>query len=671
MKKFSCILLSIILISSFLTVDADISSKVIPLDVEQSKVEELIPCKATLEDEFFTNRLLLTIKSLYSKVNKVWSLSDFPEISCIENIIDLTFTESQKMYDKRISNSEFSQILCLTLSSATKQEVLDSVAALEENEKILCVEPDYIVEQVSPIDTGNSVSTYANLHLNDFERYKKYTSDTYLLEQEGLFLHNVDKVWNAFTTGSNSVTVGVLDGGVYAHADINSNLITGYDCISQTTGVSSSYADSHGTMVASIIGAVGNNTIGISGVCQDVSIKSFTASHTPDGSTLSTSAMINGILKAAELEIPILNISAGISGENICNAIKEFDGLVICSAGNNQSEITKNGVHYSEAYLYDNVIVVGAITDDKQIYTNASGKGSNYSDTYVHLFALGKNVVGCKKGGGYYLPSERQCGTSYATPYVSGVAALLLSYNNNLTTAQLRQYILEGVSTSSSLTGLCSTGGYLDAYGAFLAMLGDSTHSINLQIMPQMLEVDGNDMFAYEYNFGVTYSENQVKLTEIVIFVGESDLSSNEPNPLFITLSKKNGKPYLDVHLKLRRSPDSLDVPLIEFHFISYSSSASIAKANISVPEQFLYDYLDEPLSPTSDIYRKILIGDVNGDNVVNSNDESLILNHVVGNTTLTGNYLVAADINYDLVINARDTMYLQKYRIGTLLSFY
>lgn len=665
MKKILCILLSITLLSSFVTVNAQISSNITPSDAEQSQVEALIPCDATLEDDFSTNRLLLTIKTSHSEVNKVWSASDFPEINNIVSIDDLTFAESQKMYDKRSSNPEFSQILSFTLSSTTKHEILECVEALEENDKILSVDPDYLVEQVDPVVSEQSVSTYANLSLNEFDRYKKYTSDTYLLEQEGLFLHNVDKVWNAFTTGSNSVTVGVLDGGIYAHADLNGNLITGYDCVSQTNGVSSSYADSHGTVVASIIGAVGDNSIGVSGVCQDVSIKSFTTSHSPDSGGVSMNAMLNGINKAANLDIPILNVSVNMNDERYYSVIQDYDGLVVCSAGNKQSEFNENYDGFSSAYTLDNVLVVGAIDSNKQ-----KDQYSNYSAEYVDVMAFGGPVTACKKGGGYIRADDDECGTSYSTPLVAGVAALLLSYNNNLTAAQLKQYILDGVRTSSSLSDYCSTGGYLDAYGAFLAMLGDSAHSINLQIMPQMIEVDGNDVFAYDYDVNVAYNKNYVKLSEIVFFVDDGDLK-NGVNPITVSFSESNGLSNVSMTISMSRAPDSFDVPLVEFHFISYSSSVATAKSKIYVTRQKIYNFLGEQLPRTSNIYRKILMGDVNGDNIVNSTDEELVLKHSVGKTTLTGDYLVAADVNYDLAINARDTLYLQKYRNGKLLSFY
>ena len=56
--------------------------------------------------------------------------------------------------------------------------------------------------------------------------------------------------------------------------------------------------------------------------------------------------------------------------------------------------------------------------------------------------------------------------TSFATPLVTGTAALLLSYNPNLTTAQIKHCIMQGVDVIPALNGKCVSGGRLNAYKA-------------------------------------------------------------------------------------------------------------------------------------------------------------------------------------------------------------
>lgn len=78
---------------------------------------------------------------------------------------------------------------------------------------------------------------------------------------------------------------------------------------------------------------------------------------------------------------------------------------------------------------------------------------------HVDLFAPGVNIKTTAKNGGYTYGS----GTSLATPYVAGVAALLLSYCPKLTTIQLRDWILNNVDEMESLNTKCVTGGILNA----------------------------------------------------------------------------------------------------------------------------------------------------------------------------------------------------------------
>lgn len=171
-----------------------------------------------------------------------------------------------------------------------------------------------------------------------------------------------------------------------------------------------------------------------------------------------------GIIEAinyADIQaIPILNLSAQSFPEmpnaSISLAIQGYDGLVVCSAGNHNNDNDGNP-NYPSSLDLDNIISVGASTSND---TKASF--SNYGDRSVDIFAPGHAILSTDKTGGY----SEDNGTSYAAPYVAGVAALMLAECPGLTTAQIKEKILENADSISALASYCVCGGRLNAYKA-------------------------------------------------------------------------------------------------------------------------------------------------------------------------------------------------------------
>ncbi len=558
----------------------------------------------------------------------------------------------------------------INISGNTKANVINSIADLEQNEKVLFAEPNSILELEQPgLQTqSNNGMARGGLALNNDNRYRKYTNDPYLVEQEGIYLHNVDKVWNAFTKGSSDVVVGVIDTGIYNHPDLSANLSLGYFC---GTGVNeTNYVDydGHGTSVASVIGARGNNNRDISGVCQRVSLYSLRITDQTSPSTALDDAIARAILKADVNNIPIVNLSfgGGSYDATIQMTMNMYDGLIICSAGNDGREITSSNPYYSPSYDADNVIAVGNMTTSKTVVDD-----SNYSDIYVDIFALGSDVWVCNKNGSteYF----NNGGTSHAAPFVAGVAALLLSYDNTLTAAQLKQYILDGANTVSSLEEYCVTGGYLDAYGAFLAMLNDTTNSIKLAVLPQW-QKDGNiTYFGSRYVMQFTYEKSYAKLTEVSLSQALYNVLYDENTTISgeLTISSyddNTGKTHVTVNLQLMQDIAQSGVPLLEFHFITYGNvSTTMSKIIVGMKRVYAINDVEIPANG----HRILLAGDANEDGTVTTADAELILSYGVNNTTFTGNQLLSADVTGDNVINATDSLRILSYCNGNILSFY
>jgi len=157
-----------------------------------------------------------------------------------------------------------------------------------------------------------------------------------------------------------------------------------------------------------------------------------------------SSRAIQAVDYAIESGIDILNYSGRTRNEEtnvapyddpiLAQSILMFPGLFIAAAGNeytNNDDTPNFPANYS--LTHDNVISVGAID------VNSDKPGfSNYGINSVSIYAPGVNIRSTIPGGYAYYD-----GTSMAAPYVTGVAALLLSIDSSLTSIQLRNAIFE------------------------------------------------------------------------------------------------------------------------------------------------------------------------------------------------------------------------------------
>ncbi|MCP4247019.1 MAG: S8 family serine peptidase, partial [bacterium] len=135
------------------------------------------------------------------------------------------------------------------------------------------------------------------------------------------------------------------------------------------------------------------------------------------------------------------------------------DSLFIAAAGNSNVN-TDASPHYPSAYNLDNIISVASTTS-----TDGRSSFSNYGANTVDLGAPGSSIYSTVPGGGYAFFS----GTSMATPHVAGAASLLWAYDPTLTSAEVKQAILDTADPLSALSGITVTGGRLNVYDALIA----------------------------------------------------------------------------------------------------------------------------------------------------------------------------------------------------------
>lgn len=182
--------------------------------------------------------------------------------------------------------------------------------------------------------------------------------------------------------------------------------------------------DGHGTHVAGIIGARGNNANAISGVCWSASIMSvkFMGSF----GVGSGSDAAEGIRYAVRMGARIINASFGSSqnSSTLHDAIKyakDKGALLVVAAGNESADIDRSPI-YPASYTDGNVLSVAA-TDQR----DSLAQFSNYGDTAVDVAAPGVEILSTYPGEEYLTLS----GTSMAAPVVAGIVGLLKAENGD------------------------------------------------------------------------------------------------------------------------------------------------------------------------------------------------------------------------------------------------
>lgn len=446
MKKTTLKFLSFFLVAAILIYTLSVTA--IALEDTTEDTIEKVYCEATLEDDFTDNDILLVMMPEYNF--REYTVNDFSSIGCIE-IEDLTIEPKE---------GELCRIFHLTLATHSKQNVLDAIETLEERDDIYSAEPNYL-EEVGVIPNDPAYS-------NNY--------------QWAIDMIDLSDAWN-IETGTDSVTVGVIDSGIDAsHPDlidrVNTTLSRSF--VDHYSSATSGIVSSHGTHVAGIIGAQGNDGSGMTGICWNIDLISLRVDNIPDEEgdvNFNVSATIKAIKYADEIGIDILNYSGG--GYNYSSSVQAreiqiqiYDGLFVCSAGNDNVN-TDNTPHYPSGHNISNLISVGASTTD-----DTMASFSNYGKTTIDIFAPGDNiystVVDANNSFDYANNDyEYWSGTSMAAPIVTGVAALLLSAHPELTAVELKTIILGSVdivydSNGNNVFGeLCVSGGRINAYKAF------------------------------------------------------------------------------------------------------------------------------------------------------------------------------------------------------------
>lgn len=257
--------------------------------------------------------------------------------------------------------------------------------------------------------------------------------------------NGLDDDHNGYVDDVNGWDFAHGDGSVYDPGDVCS-----------TNG---EHADDHGTHVSGILGAVGNNAVGVAGIAWHVQImplKFLTACG--DGEDANA---IEAIMYAIRMGAKVINLSWGgpTPSESLREALlaaRDAGVVVAAAAGNygNDLAVTRD---YPASYGLPNQVVVAAATQ-----SDGLASFSDYGSPTA-LAAPGVQILSTLAGGGYGYKS----GTSMAAPFVSGALALLRSQYPGASVAELKDRLLLSVDRRGALDApVTASGGRLNVGAA-------------------------------------------------------------------------------------------------------------------------------------------------------------------------------------------------------------
>jgi subtilisin family serine protease len=355
----------------------------------------------------------------------------------------------------------------------------DVAAQIATNPGVRFAEPDYLLESAATPDDPDLGQQWAVRNTGQTVNGTAGTAGA-----DG----NVTPAWDV-TTGSSNVVVAVMDTGVdYNHPDLAANIWDNPDgiggCPAGTHGVNVIGNDpptcdpmdedllynGHGTHVAGILGAEGNNGIGVAGL--NWSLTMLPVKFVPATGPGRASDLIEGLqwlldAKQAGVNLRIVNDSQTFVGTSYSQATSDMidllganDILFVTAAGDTGDDNDDPDVRrYPCGYGRPNEICV-AFTDNR----DRLPASANYGDETVDLAAPGKNIYSTLPDASPTDPGPNYgflSGASMAAPQVSGTAALILATGDRSAT-KLKSLILDHVDPLPSLAGKVRTGGRLD-----------------------------------------------------------------------------------------------------------------------------------------------------------------------------------------------------------------
>ncbi|HEU5123317.1 MAG TPA: S8 family serine peptidase [Verrucomicrobiae bacterium] len=290
----------------------------------------------------------------------------------------------------------------------------------------------------------------------------------------GADIHAIEG-WDSQTSASN-IVVAILDTGIrFTHEDLDLNVWVntndnthGFNAFTESHDPTDDQG--HGTLIAGILGGIGNNGIGVCGVAWRVQMM---ACKCLDEAGVGTDSSVIACLDFARTNGARI-VNASFSGQNfsfgVSNALinlRDAGIIVVTPAGNSWQNVDIEP-NYPACYPFDNIVSVGFSGNDDFL-----GFPSNYGATNVDLMAPGELVYSTAfDADDAYAPADFPHdrllpSSSFAAAEVSGALALILEkFPDEDYRTSIRRLLL-AVDRLPDLEGKCVTGGRLNLAYAF------------------------------------------------------------------------------------------------------------------------------------------------------------------------------------------------------------
>lgn len=307
-------------------------------------------------------------------------------------------------------------VLATDIVAVPEGQELAAVAALQAEPAVAYAEPDYLAY------AAGALIAPAQQAAPPLSAQGVQPNDPFWSAQWSLRRMQWPLAW-ALNQGVASVAVAVIDSGIdLSHPEFAGRVQPGFDYVEWDTVPQDQYG--HGTHVAGVIAAAGNNGLGVAGSAWNVQIVPLRVLDRNGAGTASNIAQ--AIVAASNRRVQVINLSLALSGpsaavQNAITAASSNDVLVVAATGND-SRPGQPPAAVSYPAAYPQVVAVAATTrwEERASYSNAgpqvtvAAPGGEASDP----------VYSTSLNGGYAM----LYGTSIAAAHVSGAAALLRGY---------------------------------------------------------------------------------------------------------------------------------------------------------------------------------------------------------------------------------------------------
>ncbi len=458
---------------------------------------------------------------------------------------------------------------------------------------------------------------------------------------------HADEAWNMIT-GSFQVVVAVLDTGIdYNHPDLKPNIwhnsgedwttggMPGHNGIDDDgNGYVDDYyginvvenpqepplyrwprdpmdTEGHGTHVAGIIGAVGNNAVGVSGINWNVKMMALRFLGPDGGDIEGVVECVDYILSEKARGVPIRVVNASYGGsyysrfeEEAYKALERAGILLVAAAGNSAEDLSESS-NYPASYNLDNMINVAATTrHDELAYF------SNYNSVMVHLGAPGSRILSTYLDGRY----ETMGGTSMATPQVTGAVALLYSFLSP-TFSECKERILRGVDIMESMRNKVLTNGRLNIYNSMrVALRGPYIFSLS-----PLMAKPGDDIVLKGVRFGTDPDSGSVMFSGVEAEItswADTEIRCKVPNlgesetKIVVSVNgiSSNSVPFdADLYHRYYLPLSSMEIPRVTYLILTNLHDEAVnASVMVSEPGDYGFNKFEESLQANQSVYRRL-----------------------------------------------------------------